>query len=724
MAPASSTEGERDDPWTQTSLPRRRFSASASLILIGVLGAGKRTLGFIAATHLKRRLCTESHQFEKATGLSKASFLDRYGREAFLARNLQVLEEMLEQNSRNCVIECGANSLTPGARQVLTTYISTHPVVHILRPFDDILLHRHLPFTDAEQLRRVDAGHRSCSNFEFFNLYDSTTAASDDWESADDTTVHSSPLILQKVKLDFCSFLDRILADALVRRPDPFDQSKVRITTKRRSFVNVCLVSSLVNEPSSVTGQINGADAIELRVDEWQSRTNDEISQYVSALRRHHRASIILSVDDKAPGMTAAKYWLTIAHGLRLGFDGIAINGFAPADLQKSLLAGKGSTVAIAHFDFGSGNAPHAWHHSDRLECYNKAQEFGYDLVSQIQLASNRSDNEHLEKFRQDIEYDQQRHLPLIAFNTGRFGRTSKLRNARLTPVVSESVPFERSADIRDGGHLTVKDITQALFSSFQYDPLQFFVFASSSVEFSRSPAMYKAAFEMYGMSHSMAYQNARSLEELVGWTKQHTFGGAAISFPFKEAILGACAQISHDAAIIGSANSIIPLRDLATGNAFDMHAQAAERNRQGPVIGLYGHNTDWLGFYRNLRRHISPRNAVFKVGNNALVLGAGGSARAAIYALILMGYKSIYVRNRTKSKALQLAADFDAWCKMNEYETTAITTLDDEESQWPPNTSLPTVIIACVPTDEGFHLPDDWLGSLTGGVVAEVGLR
>lgn len=49
----------------------RDFLPNASIVLIGSRGSGKRTLGFIGAMHLGRRLVTEDHYFQEATGVSR-----------------------------------------------------------------------------------------------------------------------------------------------------------------------------------------------------------------------------------------------------------------------------------------------------------------------------------------------------------------------------------------------------------------------------------------------------------------------------------------------------------------------------------------------------------------------------------------------------------------------------------------------------------------------------
>ncbi len=69
----------------------------------------------------------------------------------------------------------------------------------------------------------------------------------------------------------------------------------------------------------------------------------------------------------------------------------------------------------------------------------------------------------------------------------------------------------------------------------------------------------------------------------------------------------------------------------------------------------LFGDNTDGYGFIENLRQNYGLTNAF---NGDCIVIGAGGAARAIVYALINIGAKKIKIVNRTQSKAEKLAKD------------------------------------------------------------------
>jgi shikimate dehydrogenase len=153
-------------------------------------------------------------------------------------------------------------------------------------------------------------------------------------------------------------------------------------------------------------------------------------------------------------------------------------------------------------------------------------------------------------------------------------------------------------------------------------------------VAHSRSPAMHTAALGAVGLE-GWSYQRLPVPPELFARTTRALpdagFVGANVTIPHKQPALALADRASAAALEIGAANT---LTFAADGTI------AAE-------------NTDAPGLIAALDR--SPR------GLSALVLGAGGSARAAVWALREAGAREVSVWNRTPSRAEQLARDLDA---------------------------------------------------------------
>ncbi len=111
-------------------------------------------------------------------------------------------------------------------------------------------------------------------------------------------------------------------------------------------------------------------------------------------------------------------------------------------------------------------------------------------------------------------------------------------------------------------------------------------------------------------------------------------FRGCNVTIPHKEAALEAVDEISPAARRIGAVNTII----VEDGG------------------GLVGGNTDAFGFMENLRLGApdwDPGSAP------AVILGAGGAARAVLAALIDAGVPDVRLANRTDARAAELAAVF-----------------------------------------------------------------
>ncbi len=95
--------------------------------------------------------------------------------------------------------------------------------------------------------------------------------------------------------------------------------------------------------------------------------------------------------------------------------------------------------------------------------------------------------------------------------------------------------------------------------------------------------------------------------------------------------------------------------RALELANFKDRHAQAigSANTLKFTEEGVYAYNTDWIGFLKSVKE-LTPNLRDLKV----LVLGAGGSARAVLYALKLEGAR-IFLWNRTEEKAKRLCEEF-----------------------------------------------------------------
>jgi shikimate dehydrogenase len=146
----------------------------------------------------------------------------------------------------------------------------------------------------------------------------------------------------------------------------------------------------------------------------------------------------------------------------------------------------------------------------------------------------------------------------------------------------------------------------------------------------SRSPAMHTAALAELGLGEEWSYEAIEvapdAFESRVQAMAAGGFAGANVTVPHKGAALSLADELSETAREIGAANTLV----------FDGGEIRAE-------------NTDAEGFLRSLPG--SP------AGKRALVLGAGGAARAIVWALLREGAE-VEVWNRTELRSQNLCEE------------------------------------------------------------------
>lgn len=142
-----------------------------------------------------------------------------------------------------------------------------------------------------------------------------------------------------------------------------------------------------------------------------------------------------------------------------------------------------------------------------------------------------------------------------------------------------------------------------------------------SPVGHSGSPAMYNYTFEKLGLDSAyLAYDiSLEKTETAVEALKTLGCGGFNVTMPCKTKVAGLCDELSDAAKLIGATNTVV----IQDGK-------------------LCGHNTDGMGFVRNLKE-----NGVDVKGKKMTVLGAGGAATAIQVQSALDGAAKISIFNR-----------------------------------------------------------------------------
>ncbi len=156
----------------------------------------------------------------------------------------------------------------------------------------------------------------------------------------------------------------------------------------------------------------------------------------------------------------------------------------------------------------------------------------------------------------------------------------------------------------------------------------------------SLSPRLHEAAFKALGLQgeyrlYPVAPEETAGLSELANAMRSGEIQGLNVTIPHKQAILACVDELTPSAQAIGAVNTLY--------------------FQKGKLIG---HNTDAPGFLADQGKFL--RNAIIK--KTALVMGAGGAARAVVYALLGDGWRvTLAVRRTDIDQAKILRNSFEA---------------------------------------------------------------
>ncbi|KAE9370784.1 hypothetical protein N431DRAFT_546541 [Stipitochalara longipes BDJ] len=723
--------------WNIETLPSpciRDFPPEASIVLVGSRGSGKRTLGFIGATHLGRRLITEDHYFQEATGTTRGIFLRQYGNQEFYRKNVEVLKQMLDKHRTGCIIECGMGSLSYPAQKALAEYSKTHPVIYITRGNHRIKSLLRLGDEEAARLEIADLAHRTCSNLEYYNIYD---PSGDGAETPPENGLGNVSSRLKYAKEGFSSFLDLLTGQGVIRSGFESPFSIAALPPECRSFTYALSLRLSTIPDLDLVELEAGADAVQLKIDTWSPDLQKTIGKYVATIRRHLGVPVIFQVESYAfegTQLTMVErehaYFILMEWGLRFAVEYIIVDLKYSSDRVSHLVRSSGRTRVIGQYLSRDEN-PWGWDEDARMIEYNRAKSLGCDMVRFVRATSKASDNDSVRAFVNRIESIPD-HLPIIAYNLGETGRPSLVANKIFTPVTHPIMNTTVSKSQIRQFLPTASEAMQALYQARVLDPLHFY-HLGASVFYSLSPAMHTAAYQVCGMSNDFQSLQVSSLEDIHRVIQEQNFGGAAITQPFKVQILSRIAAKSYHAKAIGAVNTLLPLRMFQNSSPLDgstesLLRQANQRCKAGPIAAYYGDNTDFIGIMTCIRRNMSPRNVIQPSKTTGLVIGAGGMARAAVYAMIQLGCRKVFICNRTVENADAVARHFNSWASGLSSDGEIVRVLRSTNEEWPAGYRQPTMIVSCVPARSvgghapaNFEMPMQWLGSPTGGVVVEL---
>ena len=447
-----------------------------------------------------------------------------------------------------------------------------------------------------------------------------------------------------------------------------------------------------------------GADAVELRVDLLSPTGSaptaptlppvDFVAKQLSMLRLVTDLPIVFSVRSKdqggmAPSDQPEAYLEMVQLGLRSACEYVDLEVAWPERVLDAVSQGKRHSHIVASWHDWTGSMN--WDGAEVREKHTLCKKYG-DVTKIVGTATSMRDNSALSLFADEVASTADA-KPLLVINMGALGQLSRVTNPILTPVTHASLP-SRAAP----GQLTAREINQARALIGLLPAKRFFLFGSP-IAHSVSPTLHNTGFSTLGLPHMYSRHEASEVDEgVLKVISAPDFGGASVTIPLKLKMIPHLHSISDDAKTIGAINSII--------------------NRSGELIG---ENTDWQAIREAASANL-PTSAHSPIGLTALVIGAGGTCRAAIYALHKLGATDIILFNRTLQNAKQVKQSFP--------ETYNITVIDSLSSV--PLPTVPSIVVSTVPGDsltdskdrEGIYLDPDVILAAKGGVAIDLAYK
>jgi shikimate 5-dehydrogenase len=646
--------------------------------------------------------------------------------------DLGIIRRVFEQNAENAVIVWPSGCVGKFAYAVLEEYAQKHSIIFVARSARGI--QQYLKVPDVSRIRKVveleNRVYRASSHYEFFNL-DEQDLLSSSAKNYDSSMARSPrPLRLKRMEESFIRFLKNI-TQASPHHTRNTNKLTIPSSRSPRTYLLNLPLSQISSPDFDIQLLDCGADACQLEVDLAEVHNlpvldiTNKISVAHAILTRFFDGPVVYHLH--CPSSFSQYEYLYVdllRHGPRIGVDYMTLDLKLGSRKISNLLPFRNSPRLLGiYHDYEPGSD--GWSTEKRWEILEQASAIpGLDGIRLTQVANSIEDNSAVIAFRVAATRSGPHRPFLIAYNTGSLGRWSRCENEILTPVATPAPKYSDK-------ELSIQSIQNALYSSFIYERRNFYLLGRD-LSTCRVPHVLRAAYTFFGLPHNTHTGSIDGLRDLLN---DSFLGGVSMLNPgYKISIAPLVSSYSEHAKNIGAINTIIPIRGQSFAGVTTPPPDFwRQRNTPNKVVGLYGENTDWLSISECIKRNLSPANAITR-NTAALVIGAGGMAHAALYALLQMGIRNVVIYNRTLSNALALANQFRKF-EMSEdtHEDDShpnIRILDSLQADWDNDLAQPTVVISCVPTagpgctNTNFILPLQWMRSSTGGVVLELSYR
>ncbi|CCG82719.1 Pentafunctional AROM polypeptide [Taphrina deformans PYCC 5710] len=591
--------------------PRASINGESSVLVVGMRGAGKTTMGRLAAKILGRPFIDLDDMLEQDYGRRIPLITETDGWPAFREMELATLKKFIQTKSLGWVAACGGGVVeTPAAVKILEEYSAAGGIVlQVHRDVDKIV-----EFLGEDKTRPAWNKAQGSSRSEILGVWKRRQPA---FERVSNFQYYSTDTTSQVMMPRQANAYARFLRHIQGR-----EDNHTRLTKKPRTYFLSLTHPDVRDALQYLDTVAAGCDAVELRVDLLRENNEDYpsiayVSEQIAILRDHSDLPIIFTIRSRDQGgrfpnkredkalelMLIASKWGVEYIDFEITWSDLMLR-----EVRRYAVCSK----IIASYHDVSGNL--SFNSATWRTRYDRARQIG-DVVELIGRANHLEDNFALEHFRTELSRED--HPPIIMINMGAEGKLSRILNTFLTPITHELFPVKAAP-----GQLSLHEVNTGLSLIGELKPKQYFIFGTP-ISHSRSPALHNTGFASFGLPHVYSRMESINIQDYATILQSDDFGGASVTIPHKQAIMPFLSEISEEATEIGAVNTVIPL----------------------PGGGLRGDNSDWIGIMRSLMNYSN----IAADGASGVVLGAGGTARAAIYALKRLNVGKIYLANRSR---------------------------------------------------------------------------
>ena len=631
-----------------------------SWILIGMRGVGKSRLAKALAVHKQWSFFDMDVMFEDRHQCSISSFVDQFGWNAFRNRETDLLTEILTLHPSRAVIACGGGVIeSVQARSLLSAQVR---VVAIWKPLEDLIWALEHDQVDPEMAETVMTKFNNGSPITRRAVLPDPLVVTLERRLPHYFRVASFCFPIargerdwNRVTREWIAFIERLENDQ-----DPifalskFDSSKSNIYGSAMLSLTLPDLHSI--SEASWSCMLAGVQAIELRADLLSSCEQADMLDHLARLRRLQHDYQVFTVFTFRTRSQGGRFQIGNSLSNESAFECIvnlmrlaSSTGVSFLDVEHewpSYLVGRivenawPARILLSYHDFQGNDIVQFC--VERFKVMS-AQPYA-SIIKLVRYAHSPID---ALKFWSAINYEEQpshfssKPIPLV-LAMGEHGQVTRALQHFLSPITHPQLPYPAAP-----GQMSLRELNQLRVAMGLLKPRYFYLFGAPIGQ-SMSPTIHSTFFRYFGLPHVYkSFECTDVTEDIKQLIDSPDFGGASVTMPLKERIMTVLSHIDPSDLPVGSVNTIVIDRTSSSQDKTSDH-----RHR------FIGHNTDWRAIHRILVEQV-PSN---RRGGSALIVGAGGSARAACHALRQWhgNLDRLYIFNRTLTRARSLAEAFD----------------------------------------------------------------